>query len=165
MTEQQAITEVEDLTQAIRDGVDYGAVNVRNTAVQLREFYGVDDAITDEEIEAAHVEAMRADFGPVLVFTRGDYRVIVAVKIGYLGMIEDEEVILQAARDLTEEGGEAVNLERVSGREEGDDILRAFRMPEGAYVGDETDARLVQRFGDDVARYRIVTQCRTAEAA
>ena len=51
MTEQQAITEVEDLTQAIRDGVDYGAVNVRNTAVQLREFYGVDDAITDEEIE------------------------------------------------------------------------------------------------------------------
>lgn len=44
MTEQKPITRVDDLTQAITEGVDYGTINVRNTAATIRVFYGIDEA-------------------------------------------------------------------------------------------------------------------------
>lgn len=146
MTEQKIMTDIDDLKQAIREGVDYGAVNVRNTAAQLREFYGVDETITDEEIEAAHVAALRNERDPVLLLTLGG---TVHVRSDE---ITDEDGIADAARQISEIGGETIMLERVPDRQRREGDFVAVRMPEGTY--EAHDHAIVERFGVEVGTYR-----------
>ncbi|WP_062114914.1 hypothetical protein [Aureimonas sp. AU40] len=148
MSEQQIITDIDDLKQAIREGVAYGAIDVRNTAETMREFYVVGDEITDEEIEAAHVAELRSEHAPVLLLTLGG---TVHVRSDE---ITDEDGIADAARQISEIGGETIVLERVPDhqRREGDFV--AVRMPKGTYEAHNHNHRIVERFGVEVGTYR-----------
>lgn len=155
MDEQQTtITQVHDLRQAIRDGIASGAINARNDAPTIREFYRVSAEITDEEIDAAHVAELHSEFAPVLLLTLGG---TVHVQSD---QFDDEDAIADAARQLSEIGGEPVTVERVPDRQRQEGDFVAVRMPEGTYEAQDHD--LVARFGIEVGTYR---QRSAAEAA
>lgn len=154
MDGQTTITEVHDLRQAIRESIAAGTIDVRNDGPTIREFCRVSDEITDEEIEAAHVAELRSELGPVLLLTLGGTVHIQSDEFA------DEDAVADAARQISDIGGEPIVLERVPDRQRREGDFVAVRMPSGDYAGD--DHALVARFGVEVGTYR---QRSAAEAA
>lgn len=124
-------------------------------ALEERIHTAADLAMPADETRETLPLVVKENSASLLVLTLGADRVKVQV---HIEGSEDalDFAFLRAEHELSEIADETVTLQRVGDHDEGDGVLRAYRMPRGDYCADDVEA--VLRTGVEVGRYRAVTE-------